>query len=82
MDLLGRLNTEGTTVVMVTHNLALRRYADRVLRIRDGRLCEEARPDVRCGLLVWALPVGRLGSGLRCRTLGLGRALGPGRTLG
>ncbi|MDP6633502.1 MAG: ABC transporter ATP-binding protein [Phycisphaerae bacterium] len=42
MDLLGRLNSEGTTVVMVTHNSDLRRYADRVLLITDGRLSEDA----------------------------------------
>ncbi len=43
MDLLGRLNAEGTTVVMVTHNGDLRRYADRVLLITHGRLSEDAR---------------------------------------
>jgi ABC-type lipoprotein export system ATPase subunit len=43
MDLLGRLNAEGTTVVMVTHNLDLKQYADRVLLITDGRLSEDAR---------------------------------------
>ena len=45
MDLLGRLNSEGTTVVMVTHNSDLQRFADRVLRITDGRLSEEVRPE-------------------------------------
>ena len=44
MDLLGRLNSEGTTVVMVTHNPDLQRFADRVLRITGGRLSEEVRP--------------------------------------
>ena len=44
MDLLGRLNSEGTTVVMVTHNSDLRRFADRVLRITDGRLSEDVSP--------------------------------------
>lgn len=45
MDILGRLNTQGTTVVMVTHSPDLTRYADRVLVIADGQLTENARPE-------------------------------------
>ncbi|MFN7543380.1 MAG: ABC transporter ATP-binding protein [Acidobacteriota bacterium] len=44
MDLLIRLNREqGTTLVMVTHDPELSRYADRVLTLRDGLLVSEER---------------------------------------
>ena len=40
MDLIKRLNLDmGVTVVLVTHNPSLKSYANRVLNIRDGRLC-------------------------------------------
>ncbi len=40
MDLIKRFNVDmGVTVVLVTHNPSLKSYADRVLNIRDGRLC-------------------------------------------
>lgn len=40
MELLRRLNTEGTTIVMVTHSTESSRYAQRVLNVLDGRLFE------------------------------------------
>jgi putative ABC transport system ATP-binding protein len=41
MDLLARLNDEGMTIVMVTHNPEVQRYFDRTIVLRDGRLdCE------------------------------------------
>jgi putative ABC transport system ATP-binding protein len=41
MGLLSRLNEEGMTIVMVTHNLENRRYFDRTLVLRDGLVdCE------------------------------------------
>ncbi|GAB6061947.1 ABC transporter ATP-binding protein [Deferrisoma palaeochoriense] len=43
MDLLTRLNQEGTTVVMVTHSPECAGYARRVLRVADGRIVEEDR---------------------------------------
>jgi putative ABC transport system ATP-binding protein len=43
IDLLGGLNAEGTTVVMVTHDPGLGRQAKRCLYIRDGQVHE--RPD-------------------------------------
>ncbi len=33
---------EGTTLVLVTHDSALSRLADRIVRLRDGRIVEEA----------------------------------------
>ncbi len=44
MELLKRLNEEGMTIVMVTHNSECARYAGRVLRIADGVLSSEERP--------------------------------------
>jgi putative ABC transport system ATP-binding protein len=38
IDLLGRLNAEGTTIVYVTHDLELARRAHRTVTIRDGRV--------------------------------------------
>jgi putative ABC transport system ATP-binding protein len=44
LELLRRLaRDEGRTVVLVTHNEALTRFADRLLRLRDGRVVEDRR---------------------------------------
>ena len=41
MDLFARLNDEGMTIVMVTHNPEIQGYFDRTIVLRDGRLdCE------------------------------------------
>jgi len=42
--LLDGLHREGRTVVLVTHNEALGRGAERLLRLRDGRIESEERP--------------------------------------
>ena len=34
--------TYGCTIVIVTHNAAIARMANRVLRLRDGRLAKDA----------------------------------------
>ncbi|MDT8368459.1 MAG: ABC transporter ATP-binding protein [Longimicrobiales bacterium] len=36
MELLERLNEEGTTIIQVTHNEAFARYGTRVIQLRDG----------------------------------------------
>ncbi|MCM1498500.1 MAG: ABC transporter ATP-binding protein [Clostridium sp.] len=36
MELLKKLNKEGTTVIMVTHDLTLKLYADRIIEIKNG----------------------------------------------
>ena len=43
LELMERVNREyGCTIVIVTHNAAIARMADRVLRLRDGRLAEDS----------------------------------------
>jgi putative ABC transport system ATP-binding protein len=42
--LLDELHARGRTVVIVTHNEALARRAERVVRLRDGRILSEERP--------------------------------------
>jgi putative ABC transport system ATP-binding protein len=42
--LLDELHARGGTVVLVTHNEALARRAERVVRLRDGRVESEGRP--------------------------------------
>ncbi len=41
MDFLSRLNEQGKTVILVTHELSLVSYAQRVIYIRDGRIEKE-----------------------------------------
>ena len=41
MDLLTELNGQGMTVIVVTHEMEVARYAERVLKFRDGRLLVE-----------------------------------------
>lgn len=39
MDLLKKLNKQGLTVIMVTHDLDLAKQADRMIHISDGKIC-------------------------------------------
>lgn len=43
MDILTKLNNLGKTVVLITHDFSVARYAHRILRMRDGILHEEKR---------------------------------------
>lgn len=40
MDLLKRLNDEGTTIIQVTHNEAWAAYGDRIINLQDGWMVE------------------------------------------
>jgi putative ABC transport system ATP-binding protein len=40
MELLGDLNSEGQTIIMVTHNPENARYAHRIIQLKDGRVVE------------------------------------------
>lgn len=41
MEIFKRINKDGTTIIMVTHNVELTKYSNRVIRIKDGKLLEE-----------------------------------------
>ena len=41
MELFKRINSKGVTVIMVTHNELLKKYADRVIYIKDGGIYHE-----------------------------------------
>ena len=43
--LFGRLNRDGTTLVVVTHDEGLARAAGRVVHMRDGTIVDEVRPE-------------------------------------
>lgn len=43
LDLFGQLGEQGMTLVVITHEEAVSRRADRRVRISDGRLVEERR---------------------------------------
>ncbi|MAG35338.1 MAG: ABC transporter ATP-binding protein [Dehalococcoidia bacterium] len=45
LDLLGRYNSEGQTVVLITHDPRIASAAGRVIRLRDGRIADETRLD-------------------------------------
>lgn len=45
MELLRRFNEAGMTIVMVTHSPACARYAQRILRLSDGKLVEDHSED-------------------------------------
>ena len=48
MKILVQLNRQhGMTLVMVTHDIHLRQFADRILHLRDGKLHHEEIPDER-----------------------------------
>lgn len=38
MELLKKLNEKDTTIIMVTHDLTLKQYADRIIEIKDGMI--------------------------------------------
>ena len=42
MELFERLNEEGVTIVMITHDAKIASYAKRVIRIIDGEIEEAA----------------------------------------
>jgi putative ABC transport system ATP-binding protein len=42
MNILARLNQEGRTIIMVTHNPEITENCSRVIRLRDGRILESA----------------------------------------
>ncbi|MGZ5071516.1 MAG: ABC transporter ATP-binding protein [Usitatibacter sp.] len=46
LDVIARVNLEfGTTAMVITHNAAIAGMADRVLKLADGRIASESRPE-------------------------------------
>ena len=43
MKLFTRLNSEGRTVVMITHEMDVARFASRIIRIHDGKIIEDKK---------------------------------------
>jgi putative ABC transport system ATP-binding protein len=43
MDYLGKLNQEGKTIVLITHDLNLVRYAKKIVYIKDGKIEKEIK---------------------------------------
>lgn len=41
MDSLKRINEFGTTVIIVTHNTDIAKQCDRIIKIKDGKICYE-----------------------------------------
>lgn len=39
MELLAKLNRDGVTIIMVTHDLSMKGYANRVIEVKNGRVC-------------------------------------------
>jgi len=40
MESLSELNSEGQTIIMITHNSENARYARRMIQLKDGRIVE------------------------------------------
>jgi putative ABC transport system ATP-binding protein len=47
IDLIGRVNDDGTTIIVVTHDEGLARAASRVVHMRDGLIVDDRRQDAR-----------------------------------
>ncbi len=43
MQLFGRLHSQGNTLIVITHEAEVARYADRIIHIRDGKIEKEER---------------------------------------
>lgn len=46
MNLLKSLNEKGYTIIMVTHNLEQTKYADRVIKIKDGKIVDSESDNI------------------------------------
>jgi putative ABC transport system ATP-binding protein len=43
MKLFDRLHKQGNTVILITHELDIAKYADRIIHIRDGKIEREEK---------------------------------------
>ena len=44
LNLFGDLSADGTTLVVVTHDMEVAARADRIVEVRDGRIVAETEP--------------------------------------
>ena len=42
MKIIQKLNDEGTTILMVTHEPDVANYSERIVRMRDGRIIDDS----------------------------------------
>jgi putative ABC transport system ATP-binding protein len=56
MGLLDELNSEGRTIVVVTHETEVARHADRVVEVVDGRIDSDSKPKQTGSSLSQAIP--------------------------
>jgi len=56
LKLLGALNDTGRTVVIITHEEEVARFAKRVVRLRDGRIMSDEVQRARTGAGAWQPP--------------------------
>ena len=54
MNLLTRLNEEGTTIVMVTHSQQHAEYAQRIINMLDGNVLSENLIGARRPAVTWS----------------------------
>ena len=52
MELLGELHGEGLSLILVTHDRMVARYADRMITVRDGRIVTDERLAVAGGAVL------------------------------
>jgi putative ABC transport system ATP-binding protein len=45
LDMIGRIHADGGTVVLITHDSDIAKRANRIIRLRDGRVIEDRRID-------------------------------------
>ena len=45
MDIFGELNSQGRTIILVTHEPEIAVYARRVLHVRDGKLVRDEKQE-------------------------------------
>jgi putative ABC transport system ATP-binding protein len=50
LDLFGELNADGTTLIMVTHDMEVAARADRIVEVRDGRIVADDRTHEKIGV--------------------------------
>ena len=46
MELLQNLNSQGTTIIMVTHSEEDAAFAKRIIQLRDGEVISQVKPDI------------------------------------